>query len=108
MKKIILALGFSMFATSLYAADAAKEPTAQQGKMTVCNADAKAKNLAGEDRKKFMSDCLSAKKEAAAAESEKKLTPQQAKMKQCNADAKTKNLAGADRKAFMSDCLKDK
>jgi hypothetical protein len=108
MKKIILALGLSMFAISLYAADAAKEPTAQQSKMTVCNADAKAKNLAGEDRKKFMSECLSAKKDAAAAAPAKELTPQQAKMKQCNADAKTKNLTGADRKKFMSDCLKAK
>ena len=107
MKKIILALGLSMFAISLYAADAATEPTAQQSKMKTCNADAKAKSLAGEDRKKFMSDCLSAKKEAAA-EPAKELTPQQAKMKQCNADAKTKNLAGPDRKKFMSDCLKAK
>jgi len=107
MNKIILALSLSMFAISLHAADAAKEPTVQQNKMAVCNADAKAKNLAGEDRKKFMSDCLSAKKEAAAAPA-KELTPQQAKMKQCNADAKAKSLAGADRKKFMSDCLKAK
>lgn len=107
MKKIILALGLSMFAISLHAADAAKEPSAQQSKMTVCNADAKAKNLAGEDRKKFMSECLSSKKDAAAAPA-KELTPQQAKMKQCNADAKTKNLSGPDRKKFMSDCLKAK
>ena len=108
MKKIILALSLSMFAVSIYAADAAKEATPQQSKMKMCNADAKAKNLAGEDRKKFMSDCLSAKKDAAAAEPEKKLTPQQEKMKQCNADAKAKSLAGPDRKKFMSDCLKAK
>lgn len=107
MKKIILALGLSMFAVSVYAADAAKEATPQQSKMKTCNADAKAKNLAGEDRKKFMSECLSAKKDEAAAPA-KELTPQQAKMKQCNADAKAKNLAGADRKKFMSDCLKAK
>jgi hypothetical protein len=107
MKKIILALSLSMLAMSVHAEDAAKEATPQQNKMKACNADAKAKNLAGEDRKKFMSECLSAKKEAAA-EPAKELTPQQAKMKQCNADAKTKNLAGADRKKFMSDCLKAK
>lgn len=32
----------------------------QQDRMKSCNADAKKKGLAGEERKKFMSDCLSA------------------------------------------------
>jgi len=31
----------------------------QQDKMTMCNKDAGAKNLAGDARKKFMSECLS-------------------------------------------------
>ncbi|MFT3912969.1 MAG: PsiF family protein [Anaeromyxobacteraceae bacterium] len=35
--------------------------TAQQEKMKTCNADAKTKQLAGAERKKFMSECLSAK-----------------------------------------------
>jgi hypothetical protein len=35
--------------------------TPQQNKMKTCNADAKTKELKGEDRKKFMSECLSAK-----------------------------------------------
>lgn len=33
----------------------------QQEKMKHCNAEAKTKNLAGDERKKFMSDCLKAK-----------------------------------------------
>jgi hypothetical protein len=33
--------------------------TAQQEKMKTCNADAKAKALKGDERKKFMSSCLS-------------------------------------------------
>jgi hypothetical protein len=33
---------------------------AQQEKMKTCNADAKEKNLKGDERKKFMSSCLSA------------------------------------------------
>ncbi|MCY1461612.1 Phosphate starvation-inducible protein PsiF [compost metagenome] len=72
--------------------------TAQQEKMTTCNADATAKALKGDERKAFMSNCL------------KKDVPhsQQEKMKTCNADATTKALKGDERKAFMSDCLKKK
>ncbi|MFF5863427.1 PsiF family protein [Pseudomonas sp. NPDC012596] len=72
--------------------------TAQQEKMTSCNADASAKALKGDERKAFMSTCL------------KKSVPatQQEKMKTCNADASTKALKGDERKAYMSDCLKKK
>lgn len=78
--------------------------TAQQNKMTTCNADATAKSLKGDERKTFMSTCLKA---APAANDAKALTPQQ-KMTTCNADAKTKALSGDARKAFMSECLKKK
>lgn len=37
-----------------------KEPTAQQQKMSACNKTAGEKKLSGEERKKFMSTCLSA------------------------------------------------
>ncbi|HYQ53357.1 MAG: PsiF family protein [Pseudomonas sp.] len=72
--------------------------TAQQEKMTSCNADASAKALKGDERKAFMSTCL------------KKSVPatQQEKMKTCNADASSKALKGDERKAYMSDCLKKK
>lgn len=76
--------------------------TAQQNKMTTCNADATAKSLKGDERKAFMSTCLKA---APAANDAKAMTPQQEKMKNCNADAATKALKGDERKAFMSDCL---
>lgn len=42
--------------TASAAAPAAKPK--QQDKMKTCNADAKAKNLKGDERKKFMSSCL--------------------------------------------------
>ena len=73
-----------------------KKPTAQQEKMTMCSKEAKEKNLAGDERKKFMSTCLSASTNAS----------QQDKMKTCNADASAKNLKGDERKKFMSSCLK--
>jgi hypothetical protein len=76
--------------------------TAQQNKMTTCNADATAKSLKGDERKAFMSTCLKAAPAATA------LTPQQEKMKSCNADAASKALKGDARKTFMSDCLKKK
>jgi hypothetical protein len=81
--------------------------TDQQSKMGTCNADAKTKELKGEERKKFMSECLSAKP-AAAASAPETGTAQQNKMKTCNADAKTKDLKGDERKKFMSECLKAK
>ncbi|NVZ51953.1 phosphate starvation-inducible protein PsiF [Pseudomonas sp. B6002] len=77
--------------------------TAQQNKMTTCNADATTKALKGDERKAFMSTCLKA---APAANDAKTLTPQQQKMKDCNASAKTKALTGDARKTFMSTCLK--
>jgi hypothetical protein len=82
-------------------AQPATAANSQQTKMATCNADAKAKGLAGDDRKAFMKTCLSASSTASPP-----VNTQQSKMKTCNADAKTKGLAGADRKKFMSDCLK--
>ena len=75
--------------------------TAQQNKMTTCNAEASTKTLKGDERKAFMSNCLKAKPAAAA-------TTQQEKMKTCNATAGTQALKGDARKAFMSECLKKK
>ncbi|MBB3241776.1 hypothetical protein FHW68_003302 [Pseudomonas sp. Tn43] len=79
--------------------------TAQQNKMTTCNADATAKSLKGDERKAFMSTCLKA---APVADAAKPMTPQQEKMKTCNATAATQALTGDARKTFMSDCLKNK
>ena len=75
--------------------------TAQQNKMTTCNAEASTKTLKGDERKAFMSNCLKAKPATAA-------TTQQEKMKTCNATAGTQALKGDARKTFMSDCLKKK
>jgi hypothetical protein len=79
--------------------------TAQQNKMTTCNADATAKSLKGDERKAFMSNCLKA---VPAKDDAKAMTPQQEKMKTCNATATTQALKGDARKAFMSECLKNK
>ena len=99
-----LAMGLTIAAGSALAADD-KAPTAQQGKMKTCNADAKDKK--GDERKAFMKECLSAKPAAAEAPADG-ATSQQNKMKTCNADAKTKDVKGDARKAFMKECLSAK
>ncbi len=101
--KAMIAIVTLVFATSFsFAADAEKKvpspaQQAQQDKMKACNAEAGTKALKGDERKKFMSDCLSAKAAA---------PTQQVKMKSCNAEAGSKALKGDERKKFMSDCLK--
>ena len=99
-----LAMGLTIAAGSALAADDTA-PTAQQGKMKTCNADAKDKK--GDERKAFMKECLSAKPAAAEAPADG-ATSQQNKMKTCNADAKTKDVKGDARKAFMKECLSAK
>ena len=96
MKHVIALLALSAVACGAQA----KEATAQQNKMTTCNAEAKGKT--GDDRKAFMKECLSAKAETTAATG----TAQQEKMKTCNAEAKGK--IGDERKAFMKECLSKK
>jgi len=84
------------------AADPAPAKTAsnsQQLKMTDCNKEATTRNLKGEERKKFMAECLQAKRSAHGA--------QQLKMTTCNKDATAKKLTGTERKAFMAECLKN-
>ncbi len=105
MKKILLALCLTFAASSLTYAREEKAPTPQQERITTCNKEAGAKGLKGDERKKFMSECLKGETAGAA---KKELTPQQQRMADCNKEAKEKNLAGAERKKFMSECLKKK
>ncbi|GLR14131.1 hypothetical protein GCM10007907_29210 [Chitinimonas prasina] len=95
MKLLALIVPALLSLSLTHAADApatAKEPTKQQSKMVQCNKDAEGKK--GDERKKFMSECLKAKP----------ANPQQEKMKACNKEAEGKK--GDERKKFMSECLK--
>jgi psiF repeat len=93
----LLALGLLLSLGLAHAAeDKAKTP--QQQKMATCNKAASGKK--GDERKQFMSDCLSAKPEAPSAAG----SAQQQKMKDCNKQAD--GMKGDDRKQFMSTCLK--
>ncbi|MEG0922725.1 MAG: PsiF family protein [Comamonas sp.] len=91
MKKLIVLIGIALASQLTLAAD--KAPTAQQQLMGTCNVEAKTKELKGDERKAYMSSCLSDGRKR-----------QQERMKSCNVDAEGKK--GDERKAFMSQCLK--
>ena len=96
MKQLIALCIATAFASTAFAAAPEAAPvakTAQQSKMTTCNADAAGKK--GDERKTFMKECLGAKPAPA--------MTQQNKMKACNVDAK--DMKGDARKAFMKECL---
>ena len=85
-----LSLAFGLACAPAHAAEGGK--TAQQSRMGMCNNSAVGKK--GDERRTFMKECLSAKKDS-----------QQSKMKSCNADAGSKKLKGDERKGFMKECL---
>jgi len=102
MKVMIVLAAFALSTGVAFAADQEKKAPspaqlAQQEKMKTCNAEAGKKELKGDERKKFMSECLGSKAAPAT---------QQDKMKTCNAEAGKKELKGDERKKFMSECLK--
>ena len=115
MKKLVImaaALAAQFAMLPAHAADEAKKPTAQQQKMTECNKQAT--GMKGDERKKFMSNCLNAKPEAAASAPAATAAPaapakaptQQEKMTMCNKQAEGKK--GDERNKFMSECLSAK
>ena len=88
MKQLIIALSFALAAGATFAraahapataasdaaasatvaeAGATQPGTPQRSKMKTCNADAKAKDVHGPDRRAFMKQCLSGKVKPAAA-----------------------------------------
>ncbi len=105
MNKFVAAVGLSC--SLLLAAGVASAKSAQNDKMTQCNAEATGKHLVGPERKSFMRTCLSARPAAAGAQG-KHLNAQQQRMVTCNASAKTKALKGDARKTFMRECLHGK
>jgi Skp family chaperone for outer membrane proteins len=95
MNKLLILIAACTFAAAApaFAADATPTPAqkAQQDKMAACNVKSEGKT--GDDRKKFMSSCLSAK--PAKAES---------KMSMCN--KQTAGMSGDARSKAQSECMK--
>ena len=105
MKVMIVLAALMLSATGVVATEQVKKAPspaqlAQQEKMKSCNADAGKKALKGDERKKFMSECLSTKKAKAAP------SAQQDRTASCNAEAGKKALKGDEQKKFMAECLK--
>jgi hypothetical protein len=98
---ILIAAALAAAGSAAWAQD---KQSAQQERMKSCNAQAGKKELKGDERKAFMSKCLSG--DSAKKGDGKALTAQQQKMKSCNAQASKKEMKGDERKAFMSKCLK--
>jgi len=88
LKQILALLVLATFAVGAAPAFGAN---AQQERMTECNKEAADKK--GDERKKFMSTCLSNKKKDS-----------DNKMASCN--TKSKGMKADERKTFMSDCMK--
>lgn len=89
-------------------------PNAQQTKMVTCNKEAGDKK--GEERAKFMKECLKADKDEKKDDKDEKkdhkgekkeLKPKEA-MGACQKAATEKSLKGQDRKTFVTECLKAK
>ena len=89
MRKLAVLTVFAVSMSGAYALNA------QQQLMGTCNAQAKASNKTGDERKAFMKSCLADGRKG-----------QQEKMKTCNVEAKDKK--GDERKAFMKACLSKK
>jgi len=88
--KTLLAIALAG-AVALVATPSLAAENPQQERMKTCNAKAGEKK--GDERKKFMSDCLSAEKKT-----------YDNKMSSCN--TKSKGMKSDERKKFMSDCMR--
>jgi hypothetical protein len=88
MKKLLALAILGVFAV---AGSPVYAENAQQERMKTCNA--KAGDKKGDERKTFMSDCLSAEKKT-----------YDNKMGACN--TKSKGMKGEEHKKFMSECMK--
>lgn len=75
----------------------------QQDRMRACNKEAKEKSLKGDERKSFMSSCLSSGKSEATRTADAS-DDAAARKKQCRAEASAKSLKGDERKAFVKQC----
>jgi hypothetical protein len=88
LRKLLALTLLGLFAA---VATPAMAENSQQERMKACNKEAG--DMKGDERKKFMSTCLSDKKKA-----------DDNKMAACN--TKSKGMKGDERKKFMSDCMK--
>ena len=78
----------------------------QQEKMKACNAEAKEKALKGDERRSFMSGCLSSGSAAKPTLTADEAGALKERKKQCRTEATDKALKGEERKSFIAECVK--
>ncbi len=113
MRTVLGVLASLLLVAGLATAGDEKPPSTQTNRMTECNAQAREKQVTGDARKQFMSDCLKSHKADGSTTkaphpktTEGGSNAQGEKMKACNQEATAKNLHGDERRVFMSACLK--
>lgn len=118
MYRVFGALAGVLLLIGLASADETKARSPQAERMTKCNAEARDRKVAGEERRHFMSECLKGHTSSTdAAPQVGKTSPRKSsegeahsdqteKMKTCNQEAAAKKLQGDDRRHFMSECLR--
>lgn len=113
LKNLLTCLALAALALPSLAAPAAGDSPATatapaQITKETCRAQAKEKNLKGEERKAFIKECRGTGAVQADKSAKSAKGGQQTRMKTCNAEAKTQQLKGDARKAFMKECLSHK
>lgn len=115
LKNLLTCLALAALALPSLAAPAAGDspatapaPASAQITKETCRAQAKEKNLKGEERKAFIKECRGTGAVQADKSAKSAKGGQQTRMKTCNAEAKTQQLKGDARKAFMKECLSHK
>lgn len=98
---IVLTTLFALNQNAFAATTENKPRTPQQERMAACGH--KSKGMKGDERRKFMSECLKGK-DMPMENKDKMMMPQE-RMKTCNAEADHKKLMGNERKDFVHECL---
>ena len=104
MKPVIIRTVLAVALAAAAPALAGEKTQTQQERLSHCAHESK--GLKGEERQKFMSECLKGDKAREARHDTAHNDGPQNRMKSCNDTARKKDLHGDERRAFMSACLK--
>ena len=104
MKPVIIRTVLAVALAAALPALAGEKNQSQQERLSHCAHESK--GLKGEERQKFMSECLKGDKVREARHDTAHNDSPQNRMKACNDSARKKDLHGDERRAFMSSCLK--
>ncbi len=90
-----LAVALAVYAFGPYAAHADDEYDTGMQRVKACSLQASARQLTGDARERFLSDCWAAVRKSDA-------------MRACDMEASHRQLAGSAREGFLHDCVKER